>query len=167
MITLHKGNTDGLRIAPRWPASQVQLEAVVFARLRHAQLQLPTGIQLLLTRGYEPSGGGLGSFRHLSRRLGIALFRTCYPHRCDEVAAIFGTNGHDLDGRHVDVSIVLDGQRLRLLPLGVFTSLPLQQRRIARHASAIHAVKQALLASGFAIHHNATESLQIHCDYPA
>lgn len=167
MITLHKGCIHGLRIAPRWPAAQVQLEADVFARLCHAQLQLPAAIQLLLTRGYEPGGGRLGSFRQLSRWLGIALFGACYPHRRDEVTAIFGANGHDRDGRHVDVSIVLHGRRLRLLPLGVFTSLPLQQRRIARHASAIRAVKQALLASGFQIHPNPTESLQIHCDYLA
>lgn len=162
-----EGCTTGLRVAPRWPASQVHLQPVVLARLLDAQRQLPPTIQLLLTRGYEPGGGGLGRFRGLSRRLGIALFRACYPRRHDEVAAIFGTNGHDLDGRHVDVSIVLDGRRLRLLPLGVFTSLPLQQRRIARHASAIHAVKQALLVCGFEIHPNATESLQIHCDYLA
>lgn len=33
----------------------------------------------------------------------------------------FGANGHDIDGRHIDVSVVLHGKRLRLLPLGVFT----------------------------------------------
>lgn len=167
MITFHKGSTNGLRIAPRWPAAQVQLDPVVFARLRDTQALLPPTIQLLVTRGYEPGGGRLGGFRTLSRRLGMAMFRICYPKRHAEVTDIFGSNGHDLDGRHVDVSIVLDGKRLRFLPLGVFTSLPLQQRRINRHASAISAVKQALLACGFQIHRNPTESLQIHCDYPA
>lgn len=167
MITLHKGRTDGLHIAPRWPSSQVQLDAVVFARLCDAQRLLPPTIQLLVTRGYEPGGGRLGGFRTLSRRVGTWLFRRCYPERGAEVADIFGSNGHDVDGRHVDVSIVLEGTRLRFLPLGVFTSLPVQQRRVARHAAAVHAVKQALCRCGFTLHHNPTESLQIHCDYPA
>lgn len=164
LITLRKGHTDGLRIAPRWPSSQIQLDASVLARLHQAQAQLPPAIRLLLTRGYEPRRSGLGGFRTLSRWLGIRLFRTCYPQRHAEVEDIFGANGHDLDGGHVDVSIVLDGRRLRFLPLGVFTSLPWQQQRIARHADCLAAVKQALHDSGFDIHRNPTESLQIHCD---
>ncbi|MNI87709.1 hypothetical protein D3C73_1449310 [compost metagenome] len=99
------------------------------------------------------------------RRLGIAVFRCCYRHRHDEIDAIFGANGHDLDGRHVDVSLVLHGQRLRLLPLGVFTPLRWQQQRVSRHADAVAAAKDALQRCGFDLHPNATESLQIHCDY--
>ncbi len=77
----------------------------------------------------------------------------------------FGANGHDIDGRHIDVSVVLHGKRLRLLPLGVFTPPRWQDRRTARHAEAIACVKRSLQHCGFALHHNPTEALQIHCDY--
>lgn len=84
----------------------------------------------------------------------------------DEVDAIFGANGHDIDGRHVDVSLVLHGKRLRLLPLGVFTPPRWQHRRIARYAEPVARAKRSLQHCGFVLHHNPTEALQIHCDYP-
>lgn len=79
--------------------------------------------------------------------------------------AIFGANGHDIDGRHVDVSLVLHGKRLRLLPLGVFTPPRWQDRRVAHHAEAVAQVKRSLQHCGFELHRNPTEALQIHCDY--
>jgi len=93
------------------------------------------------------------------------VFRACYPQRHDEVDAIFGANGHDIDGRHIDVSVVLHGKRLRLLPLDVFTPPRWQHRRTARHAEAIARVKRSLQHCGFELHHNPTEALQIHCDF--
>ncbi|HCP9006080.1 TPA: hypothetical protein OF588_004432, partial [Escherichia coli] len=93
------------------------------------------------------------------------LFRACYPQRQDEVDAIFGANGHDIDGRHVDVSLVLHGERLRLLPLGVFTPPRWQHRRVARYAEPVARAKRSLQHCGFELHHNPTEALQIHCDY--
>ncbi|MDF2479655.1 MAG: hypothetical protein K0R79_12 [Stenotrophomonas indicatrix] len=164
-LSLSRGTIDGLRIAPRWPASQVILEAEVLQCLLDAQALLPSTLRLLVTRGFECSQGKLGGFRRLVRRLGIAVFRCCYRHRHDEIDAIFGANGHDLDGRHVDVSLVLHGRRVRLLPLGVFTPLRWQQRRVRRHADAVAAAKDALQRCGFDLHPNATESLQIHCDH--
>ncbi|HHA2386896.1 TPA: hypothetical protein ACOD90_003243, partial [Stenotrophomonas maltophilia] len=165
MLTLQRGNHHGLLIAPRWPSTRIQLEEEVLQRLLDAQAMLPAGLRLLLTRGFEPGHSRLGGFRRAVRRLGIAAFRTCYPQRRDEIDAIFGANGHDIDGRHVDVSLVLHGKRLRLLPLGVFTPPRWQDRRVARHSEAVVQVKRSLQQCGFELHHNATEALQIHCDY--
>lgn len=166
MLTLQRGDHHGLLVAPRWPSSCIRIEADVLQRLLDAQALLPAGLRLLLTRGFEPRHSRLGSFRRGVRALGIALFRACYPHRHAEVGAIFGANGHDLDGRHVDVSLVVHGRRLRLLPLGVFTPPRWQQRRVARHAEAVARVKRSLQQCGFKLHHNPTEALQIHCDCP-
>ncbi|HGM5877135.1 TPA: hypothetical protein ACKP4S_001629, partial [Stenotrophomonas maltophilia] len=165
MLTLQRGNHHGLLIAPRWPSTRIQLEEEVLQRLLDAQAMLPVGLRLLLTRGFEPSHSRLGGFRRLVRRLGITLFRACYPQRRDEVDAIFGANGHDIDGRHVDVSLVLHGERLRLLPLGVFTLPRWQHRRVARYAEPVARAKRSLQHCGFVLHHNPTEALQIHCDY--
>lgn len=40
-----------------------------------------------------------------------------------------------------------------------------QDRRVAHHAEAVAQVKRSLQQCGFELHHNATEALQIHCDY--
>ncbi|MDH0276373.1 hypothetical protein N7349_17660, partial [Stenotrophomonas sp. GD04089] len=165
MLTLQRGNHRGLLVAPRWPSTHIQIEAEVLQRLLDAQALLPTELRLLLTRGFESRHSRLGGFRRAVRRLGIAVFRTCYPQRRDEVDAIFGANGHDIDGRHVDISMVLHGQRLRLLPLGVFTPPNWQARRVSRHAWAVAQVKHSLQHCGFQLHPNPTEALQIHCDY--
>lgn len=121
MLTLQRGRHHALLIAPRWPSTRIQLEEEALQHLLDAQALLPAGLGLLVTRGFEPSHSWLGSFRRGVRWLGIAVFRACYPQRHDEVDAIFGANGHDIDGRHIDVSVVLHGKRLRLLPLDVFT----------------------------------------------
>lgn len=165
MLILTRGDHQGLTIAPRWPSSQVALDSQVFQQLLKVQQGLPGTTRLLVTRGYENRSSRLGGFRTLSRWLGIRLFCWCYPGRQDEVDDIFGANGHDVDGTHVDVSIVLEGKRLRFLPLGVFTSPRRQQLLKARYATAVDGVKAALVQCGFQIHRNHTESLQIHCDY--
>ena len=165
MLTFFKGESQGLKVAPRWPPSKVLIEKNVFLKLLEVQSKLPSSVKLLLVRGYENKSSRLGIFRHMSRWLGIKLFCTCYPSRKSEVGDIFGSNGHDVDGSHVDVSIVLNGKRLRLLPLGVFTSLSLQQSRAEEHLAVIEYVKGTLEQCGFIIHHNQTESMQIHCDF--
>ncbi|SFX03736.1 hypothetical protein SAMN03159327_0414 [Pseudomonas sp. NFPP16] len=167
MLILKKGDHQGLRIGPRWPSSEVSIDARVFAQLLEVQSRLPRSVQLLVTRGYEPNSSCLGFFRILSRWLGIRLFCLCYPRRKQELEDIFGSNGHDVDGTHVDVSIVLDGKRLRFLPLGVFTSPARQEQRKARYSAVVEEVKATLGQCGFQIHRNPTESLQIHCDYKA
>ncbi|MGE8392398.1 hypothetical protein HFV04_023875 [Pseudomonas sp. BIGb0427] len=165
MLVLPKGERHGIRVSPRWPSSEVAIDEETFHKLIEAQSTLPPDIELLLVRGYENKNSHLGSFRTLSRWLGIKVFCACYPGRKDEVGEIFGANGHDVDGSHVDVSIVLKGKRLRLLPFGVFTSLTRQRARAAHYLVVIDRVKDALKQCGFDIHRNETESMQIHCDY--
>lgn len=164
LLVLTAGLHAGLLIRPRWPARRVVVDARVVDRLRAAQAALPDTIELVLTRAYEPASSTLGCARNGFRALGIALFRVLYPARRDEVADIFGGNGHDVDGTHVDVSFRVAGRRMRLLPLGVFTPPGWQRRRARRCQPDLERVKAALAAHGFRIHRNATESLQIHCD---
>ncbi|WP_423368026.1 hypothetical protein [Burkholderia sp. LMG 32019] len=164
LLTLTPGIHAGVRIQPRWPARHVHVEARVLGKLQTIQPALPAGISLILTRGYEPRASGLGFARRQFRALGIGTFRLLYPARRDELADIFGSNGHDVDGTHIDVSFSLNGRRVRMLPLGVFTPPFWQRRRVRRCASALAQIQAALMQHGFQIHRNATESLQIHCD---
>lgn len=151
-------------IRPRWPSAQVHVDRRAFARLQAVQATLPPDIQLILTRGYEPPRTSLDRLRRLSRLVGVGLFRLLYPARRFEIADIFGSNGHDADGTHIDVSIAIRGRRVRLLRLGVFTPRRWQQRAVEMHRRHVGLVKDALRTGGFALHRNETESLQIHCD---
>lgn len=164
LLTLPPGVHAGVQIRPRWPARHVHVDAHVLGKLQAIQTGLPVGISLILTRGFEPRASGLGFARRQFRALGIATFRLLYPARRDELADIFGSNGHDVDGTHIDVSFTLNGRRVRMLPLGVFTPPFWQRRRVRRCASALAQIQAALMRHGFQIHRNATESLQIHCD---
>ncbi|MGL6072180.1 hypothetical protein [Craterilacuibacter sp.] len=167
LLTLTRGKYASLHIRPRWPARQIQVDLKALDRLQRVQTKLPQHISLILTRGYEKKASRLGLARKQFRLLGIGAFRLFYSNRRNEIAAIFGSNGHDVDGMHVDVSLLLHGHRVRLLPLGVFTPLFWQQRRVARFSLPLSQVKQALINEGFRIHSNPTESLQIHCDLAA
>ncbi|WP_208456536.1 hypothetical protein [Burkholderia sp. BCC1644] len=132
--------------------------------LQAIQSALLAEISLILTRGYEPRASGLGFARRQFRSPGIGTFRLLYPARRDELADMFGSNGHDVDGTHIDVSFSLNGQRVRMLPLGVFTPPFWQRRRVRRCASALAKIQAALMQHGFQIHRNTMESLQIHGD---
>ncbi|WP_217426959.1 hypothetical protein [Pandoraea pneumonica] len=165
LLTLFPGVEAGVEIRPRWPARYVYVDAHALSKLQAIQSEMPPEITLILTRGFEPKASSLGLARRQFRSLGIAVFRLIYPTRHDELADIFGSNGHDVDGTHVDVSFRLNGRRVRMLPLGVFTPPSWQRRRMERCAAALALVKSALVSHGFSIHHNATESLQIHCDW--
>ncbi|MDR3414238.1 MAG: hypothetical protein P4L87_25300 [Formivibrio sp.] len=164
MLSWPKGKHDGLKVIPHWPSKQVCISEMAWERLLIVQSQLPESICLIVTRGYEPSASRVGISRKLFRAIGIYFFRHAYKFRRDELEAIFGTNGHDVDGNHIDVSVALNGRRLRFLPLGVFTPLTWQNQRSQKYTTALHEVKTALVDQGFCIHKNMTESLQIHCD---
>lgn len=94
----------------------------------------------------------------------MGLFRAVYFKRRAEIPEIFGANGHDVDGTHVDVSIRFNGRRLRFLRLGVFTPRAWQENAVRRYQPFVAIVKSTLREGGFHIHRNETESLQIHCD---
>jgi len=164
MICLSRGDHGGLRISPRWPSSKVLLATASLEGLQRVQAELPGEIGLIVTRGFEPHATGLGRSRTFFRMVGIVLFRFVYADRRNEIEEIFGANGHDLDGTHVDVSLAVDGNRIRLLPLGVFTPVAWQRRLAGKHLTSIARVKEALVRNGFRIHRNETESRQIHCD---
>ncbi|CAB3759183.1 hypothetical protein BPA30113_02334 [Burkholderia paludis] len=164
LLTLTHGVQAGVQIRPRWPARHVHVDTHVLGKLQAIQTELPAQIDLILTRGYEPRASGLGFARRQFRALGIGTFRLLYPARRGELDDIFGSNGHDVDGTHIDVSFSVNGRRIRMLPLGVFTPPGWQQRRVRRCASALAQIQAALTRHGFRIHRNATESLQIHCD---
>lgn len=164
LLTLNRGIYANVQIRPRWPAQQVQVDSDVFSKLQRIQTNLPEHIGLILTRGYEKKESQLGFARNKFRSLGIRTFRFCYSSRQGEIDAIFGSNGHDVDGTHIDVSFLLHGRRVRLLPLSVFTPLFWQKRRVERYVLPLCQVKEALINEGFRIHLNSTESLQIHCD---
>lgn len=167
MICLTQGGYGGLQICPRWPSSRVLVSPVALERLQIVQADLPGEISLILTRGYEPRASKLGWLRKLSRIIGIILFKFAYANRGDEVEDIFGSNGHDVDGTHLDVSLTVNGIRVRLLPLSVFTPISWQKRRAEKYSRPIEMVKNALVHNGFSIHRNETESHQIHCDLAA
>lgn len=63
LLTLPPGIHAGVQIRPRWPARYVHVDAHVLSKLQAIQTELPAGINLILTRGYEPRASGLG-FAH-------------------------------------------------------------------------------------------------------
>jgi len=167
MLSLGNGIHGELEVAPRWPSRQVHIDETAWARLLTVQLALPASVRLIVTRGYEPRTSRLGIARRLFRATGMRLFGALFRTRRGEIADIFGANGHDTDGTHIDVSIRLDERRLRFLPLGVFTPLRLQDRLTAKNKAVLEETRTALTEAGFRIHRNRTESLQIHCDFVA
>lgn len=164
LMTLSSGMHDGMLVLPRWPATQVRICPHAFEQLQSAQAMLPSEIRLIITRAFEPPGTGLTQLRSMSRWMGIRLFSSIYAKRKSEVGDIFGANGHDLDGTHVDVSLFTDEKRVRLLPLSVFTPAWMQSLRIKRYQRSVDHVFRALNEAGFDLHQNRTESLQIHYD---
>lgn len=164
-LSLDAGDWHGLAVQPRWPSQQVRIDAQALAALQRAQARLPAELRLVLTRAYEEPRARLGRLRWLSRRLGMALFLLLYPSRRAELQAIFGSNGHDRNGRHVDVALRWQGHRLRPLPLSVFTPPRWQQGLARRWAAPLAAARAALEAEGYTLHSNPTEALQIHADF--
>lgn len=164
MLSFTRGIHHGLNVQPRFPSSVLCISETAWDRLLQVQDQLPAEIRLIITRGYEPRASSVGAARKLFRAIGIKLFRLVFRARKHEINDIFGANGHDVDGSHVDVSLALNQKRLRFLPLGVFTPIPWQNKRTRAHEADLQKVMTALMEHGFQIHRNQTESLQIHCD---
>jgi hypothetical protein len=164
MLILKEGLHSGLMVKPRWPSTKISIENITFIQLISAQEKLPEHTTLLISRAYEPKNSPLGLSRKIFRWVGIKLFNLFYPSRKSEVTDIFSSNGHDVDGTHVDVSILINEKRVRLLPLGVFTPLFWQKYKVKKYSFIVSTVNKSLFDSGFIIHRNNTESLQIHCD---
>ena len=162
LIPLRRGIHDNLLVSPRGLSRRVWISEQAFQMLKQAQQGLPEGVTFVVLRAYEPGSWGRRSLRTAIRKAGSLIFKPTFPSRAEGASDIFCPNGHDIDGNHVDVALSLYGTRLRFLPLNVFTPAAL----IARGTSdpAIEAAWNALRSSGFQIHRNPTEALQIHCD---
>jgi hypothetical protein len=161
---LRTGNYRQLLIHPRWPARVIWINPVVLARLENSQSRLPSGMKLILTRGFESANSRTGRTRQLLRLTGKFAFLLIYPTRHQELDDIFSSNGHDKDGTHFDVSIAIKGKRLSTLPFGVFTPIWLQKRRMRALEEILNETYAALATQGIKTHKNQTERLQIHCE---
>ncbi len=164
LLPFKRGTYNGILVRPRWPSAGIAIDRRAWDRLGSVQQALPAGIQLILTRAYEPTGTRTSLVRRIARKTGVRLFGLLYRSRASEIDDIFGANGHDRDGTHVDISISLHGRRLRLLPLGVFTPIRWQNRLTDKYLPAVRSVQSQLINHGFKPHRNKTESLQMHCD---
>lgn len=129
------------------------------------QAKLPCHITLVVTRGLEETSPCFRTLHKTRRWFGALLFRRLYPSRRGEVPQIFGSNGHDVSGDHIDIDVLVGGKRITLLPFGVFTPLTLLKRRHARYQKELATVYSELQGAGFKIHSNETEAAQIHCDF--
>lgn len=162
LLTLQRGKHKNILVHPRRFARHVKISSESLERVCLAQSLLPSNLQLVLTRGFESSGILRDSIRYFMRYLGAFLFKLLYPSRKDEVKEIFGSNGHDYDGNHIDVSVLKDDELLRFLPLSVFTPLSVASKQ--DHSETLDIVWRSLTTAGFSIHGNPGEARQIHCD---
>jgi hypothetical protein len=163
LIQLSK-SSNSICVRPRLPYRKVFIAPQALEALQAAQGLLGNDVKLVLTRGFENSGCVLRALHRVGRLLGAILFRIVYPGRASEIKDIFCPNGHDLDGTHIDVSVIAKGQLKRLLPFGVFTSRQHAAKIRDSEKAWLPQVYKALEQCGFRIHPNLTESLQIHCD---
>ena len=153
-----------IKVKPRWPYRRVVISKVALQLLERCQGKLEPDVRLVLTRGFEPGNAVFRTLHKACRWLGSIFFRFVFPERKSECGEIFGSNGHDVDGTHIDVAVECRGSIKKLLPRGVF-STSYQLERIRENESALlEVVYKALRTSGFRIHSNPTEALQIHCD---
>lgn len=151
-------------VRPRWPSKKVVITEEAYRRLCEAQRRLGAEANLVLTRGMESGGRIRQLIRRSLRSVGGALFSALYPGRRNERQEIFCSNGHDSDGNHIDIRIEHEGKLLVLLPFGVFTPDGMIVCAETMYSELLNRVWSALRDSGFEIHTNRTEALQIHCD---
>jgi len=146
-------------------SKEVKVSPEALSALIDVQLKLPSHVTLVVTRGLEEISPCFRILHRVRRRLGALLFCFLYPKRKNEVPQIFGSNGHDVCGDHIDIDVLVDGRRITLLPLGVFTPLTLLRKRHKQYQKELALVYSELEKGGFTIHRNETEAAQIHCDF--
>ncbi len=161
MLELQKGFFSSIKIDPLWPQKSIFIDDLALAAAQEAQALLPTSIRLVISRGYQPEFIWLKGVRFF----GGLLFRILYPNRKSEIKEIFGHNGHATDGRHIDIQIEFEGNRLNFLPYRVFTPVKKIEHLKMTYDAVLSQVTIALQKAGFKIHHNKIEALQIHCDF--
>ncbi len=166
MIRLDELREDDFIVKPRWPCKQVFIADNAYQSLQQVQRSLtPHNVRLILTRGYESEGWLLRQLHKIARCLGAALFCLAYPWRAKECREIFSANGHNLSGNCIDLAILYEGKRFDLLPYGVFTPKHIIESLRIQHRYVIDLVWRTLELADFRIHPNATEAMQIHCEF--
>lgn len=143
---------------------KVRVSPEALRALSSAQERLPPSVSLVVTRGLEQTSAGFRTFHRIRRAIGAFLFGLLFPGRKRELGEIFGANGHDISGDHIDVTIEVDGRAVNFLPFGVFTPLRVQRYRKHKYEAILGLVYEELERAGFLLHVNETEALQIHCD---
>lgn len=124
-----------------------------------------SGIVLILTRGQEMDSQTKKVMRFVGRKIASCVFRVLHRQRSGEAGVIFSSNGHDDGtGKHIDISVEVNDELLNLLPKGPFTSTHQMDVTKRQYSHILKTVYVALEATGFSIHNNPTEALQIHCD---
>ena len=165
MINLSKGQHGAVEIRPRFPANHISIDPHVFQLISEVQDQLPRHTRIIITRGYESPQSVVGVSRTIGRFAGSKIFKLIYPARIAEVPEIFLPNGHDKDGRHVDLSIMENNRIIKLLPFGVFTPPRIIEKNAQLHADTIGLIEAKFRQVGARFHSNQLERLQMHVDF--
>jgi hypothetical protein len=165
MLVIRKKHHCGINISPRFPARCVRIDPEIFDKLQNIQLSLPENLDITLTRGYEAPESALGISRKLLRAIGKVFFLIAYPSRLQEISEIFVPNGHDKNGRHIDISISIDSKTLKWLPYGVFTPPRLVAKVEQEYGEVISLLENMLVTNGGQFHKNSLERLQMHIDF--
>ncbi len=165
MLTLTKKTHNGIIVSPRFPAKCVKIDAGIFEKLVDIQKSLPQDLNIILTRGYEDPNSLLGISRKILRYVGKVSFSIIYPSRLNEISEIFVPNGHDKNGKHIDISIAIQNKNTNWLPFGVFTSPRVIAKVEKEYEDVISLLGNKILAKGGRLHNNRLERLQMHVDF--
>lgn len=165
MLKLTSKDNFGLIVKPRFPAKAVFIEPLILEKLKLLQSSLPTDFKIVLTRGYENPKSKLGFFRFIIRQIGKAVFLAIYPKRSVEISEIFLPNGHDLTGKHIDISLIQNNRQLRFLPFGVFTPLSVVRKLENEYLNILEKIEDKISELGGKLHYNKVERLQMHIDF--
>ena len=165
MLTLRKKVHNGIMVSPRFPARCVKIDIEIFEKLQEVQKSLPQDMNIILTRGFEDPSSVLGVTRKILRYIGKILFSIIYPNRRQEISEIFVPNGHDDNGKHVDISISIRSKNTNWLPCGVFTSPQVLAKVEQEYETVISLLENKILAKGGRLHNNRLERLQMHIDF--
>lgn len=160
IVELNRGEYKSLIVKPRWILKKVAIDADVLDRIEKVANEL-SDLRLVITRAFESETKIISVLRKIGRK----IFRTAYFWRKNELDEIFSPNGHNIDGRHVDISICQNGKILNLLPLSVFTPLKVIEDKENDYKSLLLRIEKSFEKVGGTFHKNRLERLQIHVDF--
>lgn len=103
--------------------------------------------------------------RKILRYVGKFFFSIIYPSRLAEISEIFVPNGHDENGKHIDICLTFGSKKTNWLPYGVFTPTRVIAKVEKEHENVISLLENKILAKGGRLHDNRLERLQMHVDF--